>query len=466
MLADIVKDCNQRKDAALAIKACTKILETYKKAKGRAIALELRGNAYFTQQRYDLAHKDLTASIKLYPKLASVFFRRAMVYRQYRRSDLAIADLTRAIELKPNVAGYDHRGDMYFEEQNYKRAVADFTHVIRLEPKNARAYFDRARSYRNQRQWDKARADFKKAIALKPDFAAAKEQLAFMEHKLKQAGTVSKEPDKPKNPLSAKGNYSLHYGLGTVNHTKGNYTAAIKDFTKALEFEPKSAEAYMGRGRSYLATQQWDKAIADNTKVIRYDAGNSKAFNNLGVAHLRKKEYAKAENAFSGAIKRALKDPVVRRNRGIVYRLMGDYIRSIDDFTDAIRLEPESAGTYFNRGRSHKLNRDYDFAMSDFNAAIKLNPKLKAAIRARDQLSKEMDDMAKAGSALTKSRKKPKTPIKTPGGKPPATEVELAFWKDVGASGDPEMIQAYLDQFPDGVFAKLAKLKLKKLKNR
>ena len=43
------------------------------------------------------------------------------------------------------------------------------------------------------------------------------------------------------------------------------------------------------------------------------------------------------------------------------------------------------------------------------------------------------------------------------------TEVELEFWASVKDSDDPEMFKAYLRQFPQGVYAGLAKLKIKKL---
>lgn len=42
--------------------------------------------------------------------------------------------------------------------------------------------------------------------------------------------------------------------------------------------------------------------------------------------------------------------------------------------------------------------------------------------------------------------------------------LDLEFWKTVRASNDPEMLQAYLETFPEGVYAKLAKLMLAKLK--
>ncbi|MCV2894274.1 hypothetical protein [Lentibacter sp. XHP0401] len=42
-------------------------------------------------------------------------------------------------------------------------------------------------------------------------------------------------------------------------------------------------------------------------------------------------------------------------------------------------------------------------------------------------------------------------------------QVELAFWQSVQNSSDPAMFQAYLDQWPNGTFAVLARLNLKRL---
>ena len=41
--------------------------------------------------------------------------------------------------------------------------------------------------------------------------------------------------------------------------------------------------------------------------------------------------------------------------------------------------------------------------------------------------------------------------------------LELAFWQTIHKSDDPDMFREYLNQFPEGVFAGLAKLKIKKL---
>lgn len=43
-------------------------------------------------------------------------------------------------------------------------------------------------------------------------------------------------------------------------------------------------------------------------------------------------------------------------------------------------------------------------------------------------------------------------------------DVEVTFWNSVKDSSDPDMFEAYLERYPDGAFASLARIKLEKLK--
>ena len=48
----------------------------------------------------------------------------------------------------------------------------------------------------------------------------------------------------------------------------------------------------------------------------------------------------------------------------------------------------------------------------------------------------------------------------TPGGSPALADRETALWKSVEDLGTPDAFKAYLDQFPDGTYAGIAKLKM------
>mgnify|MGYP001456255083 CR=1 FL=1 len=82
-----------------------------------------------------------------------------------------------------------------------------------------------------------------------------------------------------------------------------------------------------------------------------------------------------------------------------------------------------------------KIN-DYDLSRGDFIFAL---PKTQTAAAA----------IPKVDNAVLKAQEQ---------------MLDLEFWKTVRASNDPEMLQAYLETFPEGVYAKLAKLMLAKLK--
>ena len=54
------------------------------------------------------------------------------------------------------------------------------------------------------------------------------------------------------------------------------------------------------------------------------------------------------------------------------------------------------------------------------------------------------------------------------GGRPIESEsdYEILFWKSIMDSEDPEMYEAYLKQFPNGVYADLARLRIEKYSSR
>lgn len=48
--------------------------------------------------------------------------------------------------------------------------------------------------------------------------------------------------------------------LGQKYLTESNYTEAILAFTKAIEIDPESIPAYMGRAQAYRGTEQYEEA--------------------------------------------------------------------------------------------------------------------------------------------------------------------------------------------------------------
>ena len=83
--------------------------------------------------------------------------------------DAATAAFTHAIRLNPKDAtAYYGRGGAYRHKGELDKAITDYTEVIRLNPKQAIAYYARAYTYGHKGEPDKAIADFTEAIRLDP----------------------------------------------------------------------------------------------------------------------------------------------------------------------------------------------------------------------------------------------------------------------------------------------------------
>jgi hypothetical protein len=77
--------------------------------------------------------------------------------RLINSSGLNLSDLTRA---------YFRRAQLYFSNEDYDRAIKDFSAFIRLSPNNVRAFNDRGLSYERKGEYDSAIADYSEAIRL------------------------------------------------------------------------------------------------------------------------------------------------------------------------------------------------------------------------------------------------------------------------------------------------------------
>ena len=81
---------------------------------------------------------------------------------------------------------------------------------------------------------------------------------------------------------------------GGAYSDKGKFDLAIADYKKALEINPKSAEAYNNRGNAYFSKGKFDQAIADFNKALEINPRYAEAYYNRGNVYYLKKEYDKS----------------------------------------------------------------------------------------------------------------------------------------------------------------------------
>jgi tetratricopeptide (TPR) repeat protein len=83
--------------------------------------------------------------------------------------DKAIRDYTEAIHLDPKYAlAFCNRGLAWSNKKEYDKAIQDYTEAIRLDPNDAAAFNHRGNAWSNKKEYDKAIQDFNEAIRLDP----------------------------------------------------------------------------------------------------------------------------------------------------------------------------------------------------------------------------------------------------------------------------------------------------------
>ncbi|WP_398475847.1 caspase family protein [Tardiphaga sp.] len=176
---------------------------------------------------------------------------------------------------------------------------------------------------------------------------------------------------------------------------------ALTDFSRAIEFNPRYADAYVSRGKAYAAKNDLDLALSDYSEAIRIDPRNVAGFTSRGDLHRVRGDGDRAIADFSDAIRLDAKNGFAYRNRGFVYGVKGDDDRAIADYGDAIRIDPRDALARNNRGNILLKKKQFDRAITDLSEAIKLDPSFGAAYANRGLAQEALGKPALARNDFT-----------------------------------------------------------------
>ncbi len=257
---------------------------------------------------------------------------------------------------------------------------------------------------------------------VKPDTANLKKN-----KKLNSGNPGQKVPTKLQRPLDTNQAKALQlYNLGNMKVKQKDYEGAIADYSRSLKiFE--NGNAYVRRGYTYLALQNFDSAVADAKSGLKLLPFNAQAHLILGVISFERGEYENAEKSLTQSIKFDKKNPLtynylaalrylkkdyqgaylyydsvarlnpnfpdVFTNRGMMNHYLNKYKEAIDDFGLAIKADSNNANAYNNRGATELASKDYQAALNDLNKAISLKAEYPNAFYNRGKVKHLMGDL-------------------------------------------------------------------------
>ncbi len=132
-------------------------------------------------------------------------------------------------------------------------------------------------------------------------------------------------------------NSTIYYNRGVVYNELGNPARAIGDYDRAIETNPRYADAYYNRGLAYISLDNFQQAIGDFDRAIEINPRFADAYN----------------------------------NRGAAYKDMGNLTRAMGDFDRAIVIDPENAKAYYNRAMINGSLGNHRQAFEDFKLAAR-----------------------------------------------------------------------------------------------
>lgn len=163
--------------------------------------------------------------------------------------------------------GYFVRGCLLSARRRFDRALADFSHILKLDQDDTLAWNNRGHTYLQKGLLDKAIADFDRALDRRPKYYEA---------------------------LNNRGN--AHLGRGEVDK-------AIADFDRAVASAPDSPTGWNNRGVAYGHKQSFDQAIADFDRALRIAPEYLDAYLNRASVHFMQERYTEALKDFNRALK-------------------------------------------------------------------------------------------------------------------------------------------------------------------
>jgi tetratricopeptide (TPR) repeat protein len=286
------------------------------------------------------------------------------------------------------------------EAKDWAGAAADFTRLIELDERDARAWIGRAFARSHTGDLAGARADADRAVALAPGDAKVWSDRGMVRAFANDfAGAVADHTRAIE--LAPWAAFPLMQ-RGLARTKCGDLAGAEADCRRALELDPTLAGAWAGVSYVQLRRSDFQGALASSTRALELDPTFGDAALVRGTARARLHDPKGALDDLDALV---AVEPRSARNwslRGDVRGELGDWKGAVADYDRAVALEP-SAGTLNGRGWSRAHAGDAEGGIADCLRALALTPDDAAIVHSLGWARARKGDDAGAIEAFTRA---------------------------------------------------------------
>jgi tetratricopeptide (TPR) repeat protein len=298
-------------------KALTMILPT-DSANNAILYCNIAYNEFRLRDSINALNDDSTA-IKYNPAYGRAYYLRGGFYSQLKDYKSAINDISHAIRLYNNYNNtkllslwYTSLADVKRYNKQYKEAINNYSFALKLDPDNRIAYWNRAAAYHMHKDYELAANDYSKAMTY---YTGDNTELSKL------------YDDRAINELG-----------------QSHLTQAIQDDSVAIALNLENKSAYLNQAEGYTQNGEYQKGIDMLNRVINF-AGDNKKFKSFLYYEIANNHY-----------------------------FLNQFDKVVEDCTTAITLNPADGSAYYYRAKVYLKKFDKkELAITDFNKVIELD---------------------------------------------------------------------------------------------
>lgn len=270
----------------------------------------MRAAAYYKDNIYDEAIKDLAKAIAIDTTNAAYHHILADVYMDKNESRMAIRTMERIVALYPTrIPSLLKLAELQHIVQQYKPSIEITAKVLQIDPQSAEAFFMQGRNLSALNEKERAIAAFKKCTSLDAEHVDAWVELGHL-------------IEEKKDPT------------------------ALQYFLAAQRIDSTDVHAIFGEAVHYSNRGELEKAITTYKRVVAKNPQDADALYNIGLLYMDLKKIKEAKDNFNICINIDAQYVMAFFYRAVCNEQLGQLAEAKKDYENTMRLSPN-----FERGR-------------------------------------------------------------------------------------------------------------------
>lgn len=401
--------------------AANKYAEAISLAPRYSYAFYRKGYSHYYLEEYSQAASDLSTALEQGFEAIEVYKMRWQAYYWQQNYDAALKDVQQALRLQPSDSYFNLAlGDCYRGKNDFRNALAAYQKGSQLDPTHADVHYfiavchnrlgeylqqgfaalkaiEKGTRYKGEswdfvgqalylgKKYEDAAQSYEKALQAKSDLKDAYTNLSEAYRILNRFDDAIKTVRRGLSVYPNDGNYYVN--LSWLYSLADRHQEAIAAGQQAVKFLPDQSMGYTNLCRAYNDTKQYALAIQTCNKALAIAPGDGETNFYLGRAN----ELQNKKVAAAAYYKKAVQGLVEFTRQNVEYSdgyyLLGNAYYAIDQNANAIaalkkclELAPRFAKARFNLGSIYLLSGNKAAAREQYNVLKDVDPTLAAKL--------------------------------------------------------------------------------------